>query len=151
MRVEFRQDSKHQLMRRSISSYQSFDTHIAYRLDIHAQELVISYYWTDRTIIYWKICKTISSAVISLEIILSSAIHLWCHVSYILITIIIIRLASLVYSKQLNVLNDWTCYVIRIRSESEIDSTRIWTKSNTTRKSLNKQQIIEFEESTAYS
>ena len=151
MRIESRQDSKHQFMRRSISSYQSFDTHIAYRLDIHAQKLVSSYYWTDRTIIYWEICKTISFAIISLEILLSSAIHLWCHVSYILITIIIIKLASLVYNKQLNVLNDRTCYVIRIRFEREIDSTRIWTKNNTTRKSLNKQQIIEIEEFTTYS
>ena len=117
MRVEFRQDSKHQLMRRSISSYQSFDTHIAYRLDIHAQELVSSYYWTDRTIIYWEICKTINFAIINLEIILSSVIHLWCHASY----------------KKVRLL--WSCFLsfsffsfvfcIDIKSTSEIDVSKL--------------------------
>ena len=50
---------------------------------------------------------------------------------YILIIIIIIKLTSFVYSKQFN---NCTCYVDKIRSEREIDSTRIWTKNKSKRR-----------------
>ena len=80
-----------------------------------------------------KICKLINFAIINL-VIQSFLLYIFDVTFlefYILITIIIIRLTSLVYSKQFN---SCTCYVDRIRFEREIDSTRIWTRSKSRRK-----------------
>ena len=122
MRIESRHDSKHQFMKRSILSYWSFNTHIAYRLNIHAQKFRNSYNSTDKTSIYCEVCKTINFAIINLKIILFSVIHFWCNVFYILIIVIIIRLASFVYSKQFN---NCTCnHVFKVRFERKTSFER---------------------------